>query len=137
MICTSAVGRHYPVGVFLIGTLFAAPATAQYVIDDGTVEEEVGNGKTPFNFVFLNSFQTDPSRNVITSISIAFGNPADTASDEADGFPTNGVPIIPILWSDPNGDGHPNDAQVLTTTNGFTALHGTNQFVTFPIAPIW
>jgi hypothetical protein len=107
----------------------AARACAQtYVLDDGTAENSFGllGGGT---FIALNSFAVIPGSNIITSISIAWGDPAHPQP-----FLT-GLPYTAVLWSDPNGDGSPTDAEVLAMTSGTIANPSTNTFNVSPITP--
>ncbi len=46
--------------------------------------------------------------------------------------PSNGLPYTEILWSDPNGDGNPDDAVVLATASGTIFLEGMDTFVRAP-----
>src|SRR5262249_14741312 len=64
-----------------------------------------------------------------TSISMAWGTPVffDPSLD--------GLPYTAVLWSDPNGDGQPDDAVVLATAPGVVASQGTNTFIITPITP--
>ncbi len=59
---------------------------------------------------------------LIRSISVAFG-PTDTRFTNL-----NGVPVTVSLWSDPNGDGNPSDAVLLTSAAGTVANYFTDVF---------
>jgi PEP-CTERM motif-containing protein len=104
---------------------FCAARSAEaltYSIDDGTAEDSVGAGAG--SWIFLNSFSVSPGNNIINSISIAFGTPL---------FPDptlNGLSYTAVLWSDPNGDGLPNDGAVLASAPGTVSMEGTNTFLT-------
>ncbi len=74
-----------------------------YMIDDGTSEDAIGlsaGGDT----IALNEFAVIPGSETITSVDIAWGTPVffDPSLD--------GLPYTVAIWSDPNGDGDPDDA---------------------------
>lgn len=101
---------------------------ATYMLDDGTAEDSVGL-TAGGNLLCLNSFAITGGQNIITAIEIAWGTPA---------FPDptlDGLPYTAVLWSDPNGDGSPTDAVVLSTMVGVVANQGTNTFIISPITP--
>ena len=92
-----------------------------YMIDDGTAEDSVGltaGGDT----IALNEFSVIPGSETISSVDIAWGTPAffDPSLD--------GLPYTVCLWSDPNGDGDPTDAVLLTTAKGVVTQQGTDTF---------
>jgi hypothetical protein len=100
-----------------------------YQIDDGVAENAIGLNQTGgADLIALNSFPTGPLA-TITSISIAFGFPGGTGAN------MNGTSFTAVLWSDPNGDGLPGDAVVLTTAMGVVSGFGTNTFVTVSLTP--
>ena len=116
--------RPLVIAIGLALVLLSAPTASaiEYVLDDGTAEASVG-GLTNADLIALNSFPVAGPSVTINSISIAFGSVS------------NGTPFQAILWSDPNGDGDPADALVLTTANGLVANADTSTFVTLNIAP--
>src|SRR5262249_1147160 len=72
-------------------------------------EDAIGFGASTANDIaFANQFVSVAGANKITSIQIAFGNDSTI----------NGMPVTAYLWSDPNGDGSPADAVVLTSVTG-------------------
>ena len=78
--------------------------------------------------IVLNEFAVIPGSETITSVDIAWGTP--TFFD-----PTlDGLPYTVAIWSDPNGDGDPGDAVLLTTASGVVADQGTNTFITTNIS---
>jgi hypothetical protein len=99
-----------------------------YMIDDGTAENGlgvIGGG----DLIELNEFAVIPGSETITSVSIAWGSP---------NFPDpslNGLPYTVAVWSDPNGDGDPTDAVLLTTSSGVVSMQGTDTFITTPVTP--
>ncbi len=117
--------------VSLLGA--ALPARAQVLqIDDGTAETAVGVTNNFPTAAYLNSFQTPaPGTTVVSAVQIAFGAPGTTSPNP------NGLPIMVYLWSDPNGDGNPSDAQVLGSVAGVISSANTNTFVSFalPFSP--
>ncbi len=100
-----------------------------YMIDDGTAENNLGVGFKGGDLIVLNEFAVIPGSETINSVSIAWGSPV---------FPDpslNGLPYTVALWSDPNGDGDPTDAVLLTTSSGVVAMQGTNTFLPKLITP--
>jgi hypothetical protein len=94
-----------------------------YQIDDGSAEDAIGltaGGDT----ICLNEFAVIPGSENISSVSIAWGTPAffDPTLD--------GLPYTVAIWSDPNGDGDPGDAVLLTTASGVVSDQGTDTFIT-------
>lgn len=99
-----------------------------YMIDDGTAEDAVGL-TAGGDIIELNEFAVIPGSETITSVSIAFGTPL---------FPDpslNGLSYTVLVYSDPNGDGNPNDAVLLTTAPGTVSAQGTDTFITTTITP--
>jgi len=74
----------------------------EYRLDDGTSEMSLGcstNGYT----VWLNHFTVEPGRETIAFVAVEFG------------YVPEGSPATIYLWSDPDGNGDPDDAQVLAS----------------------
>ena len=98
-----------------------------YMIDDGSAEDAIGltaGGDT----ICLNEFAVIPGSESISSVSIAWGTPAffDPSLD--------GMPYTVAIWSDPDGNGDPGDAQLLTTASGVISQQGTDTFITTNIS---
>jgi len=94
-----------------------------YMLDDGTAEDAIGL-TLGGDVIALNEFAVIPGAETIQSVSIAWGTPA---------FPDpslNGLPYTVCIWSDPNGDGSPTDAVLLTTAPGVISNQGTDTFIT-------
>jgi hypothetical protein len=97
-----------------------------YMLDDGSAEDSIGL-TVGGDVIALNEFAVIPGSETITSVSIAWGTPA---------FPDpslNGIPYTVCVWSDPNGDGSPTDAVLLTTADGVISQAGTDTFLTTDI----
>jgi len=105
-----------------------AHAQFTYALDDGSGERSLGvtGGGT---ITFANQFNAVAGGETITTISMVFG--VTFGSD----FP-NGVPVTINLWSDPNSDGDPTDAVVLSTLAGVSASVDTNTFVVYDIPDV-
>src|SRR5437588_2186601 len=95
---------------------------------DGTSENSIGL-TAGGEIVCLNEFAVIPGSETITSINIAWGTP--TFPDPS----LNGLPYTVAVWSDPNGDGSPTDAVLLTTASGVVADEGTDTFIDVAITP--
>lgn len=122
-------------GVFFAVTLSLVlgmhTARAQhYTIDDGTSELPLswGNGSSNSGSIWLNSFTVDPRFDVINSIAVAWSAPLGINN-------TSGVGMQALLYSDPNGDGDPLDAVLLTSVAGTMQSAGTNTFITYALPP--
>ncbi len=98
-----------------------------YQIDDGSAEDAIGL-TSGGDIISLNEFKVIAGSENISSVSIAWGTPA---------FPDptlDGLPYTVAIWSDPNGDGDPGDAVLLTTASGIVANQGTDTFITTNIS---
>lgn len=116
------------VGAALSFSAAHARAATQYSLDDGSSEDSVGL-TAGGDLISLNQFTVTGGNNVITSIDIAFGTPL---------FPDptlNGLSYTVALWADPNNDGNPTDAVLLTTATGVVSNAGTDTFLTTNITP--
>lgn len=99
-----------------------------YQIDDGSSEQSIGL-TSGGNLLCLNEFTVTGGNNIINSIAIAWGTPS---------FPDPtliGLTYTAYLWNDPNGDGSPTDATVLTSQSGVITSQGTDTFLVSLIAP--
>ena len=99
-----------------------------YMIDDGTSEDSIGL-TAGGDFIVLSEFAVVPGSETITSVDIAWGTP---------NFPDptlNGLPYTVCVWNDPDGDGNPTDAVLLTTAKGVVTQQGTDTFINTPIPP--
>jgi len=92
-----------------------------YMIDDGSAGDAIGESG---DLIVLNEFTVIPGQETINQVNIAWGTPAffDPTLD--------GLPYTVAIWSDPNGDGDPDDAQLLTTAAGVVSDQGTDTFIT-------
>jgi hypothetical protein len=83
----------------------AARAQVTYLVDDGTIEA-AAETSPGFDLTWANQFTTVAGGTTITNILIAWGRvPA-------------GRPFTATLWSDPNNDGSPADAVLLSSAPG-------------------
>ncbi len=98
--------------------------TAEYLLDDGTREGNYGGGNI-LDFVWLNQFSVEAGGEWIAEIGVVLGNAF------------SGVPYEVILWSDPNGDGLPDDAQVVARAPAIAANGNTDTFNWMGIAPTY
>lgn len=98
------------------------PTESVYLLDDGTREGNYGVTGAA-DLVWLNQFNTVAGSEWIGGISVVIGN---------------GISLHPyevILWSDPNGDGIPNDAQVIAQASTTVRDPNTSIFHTTFITP--
>lgn len=103
------------------------PTATTYQIDDGTSENSLGltNGG---DTMWLNAFQVVEGSGTITEISSAFG------SSSGSGLPTD-KPVRFLVYEDPNDDGNPEDAVLLTQVDTEVQDPHTDTFVTESIEP--
>ncbi len=78
------------------------PTLDEYVIDDGTSENGIGFTGGG-DIVWINQFNVLPGLETITTVSVAW----DTVA--------NGTAATIVIYDDPNNDGDPTDAVLLTT----------------------
>ena len=79
--------------------------------------------------LFGNHFNIVAGGERITSISIVWGDPTFAQA-------ANGTSMTAKLWSDPNGDGNPSDAALLSSIAGITSSANTNTFAVYDIPDI-
>lgn len=110
MAATIALGGRASAGIF------------EYAADDGTGSINIGPS---FNAEMLwgNYFTAAPGHDTITTIRIAFG------SIDA------GRPIDLLLFDDPDDDGNPANAVLVTQTTALTNPAGLNAFTDYAIDP--
>jgi hypothetical protein len=93
------------------------------MIDDGVTEDSIGLGAGG-DLIVLNEFAVIPGQETINQINIAWGTPLFPD------FTLDGLPYTVCIWSDPDGDGNPTDAQLLMTASGVVSAQGTDTFIT-------
>jgi subtilisin family serine protease len=76
------------------------------------------------DILWMNQFSALPGADCIDSIAVAFGDCTPIGSKAQ-----------VLLYDDPNEDGDPHDAVLLTVADTMVAGSGTGNFVTVPIAP--
>jgi len=105
--CTGYASAQFTSVGFREGNPGSAPEANEYQLDDGVAENSIGL-TSGGNFVWLTKFTVQANKTLITNIRAAFGTP----------LTITGLPATAYLWSDPNGDGSPADAQVLASAVG-------------------
>jgi hypothetical protein len=113
-------------------TLFSIGSFAQnvdYILDTGVGSFNLGPAGFDANATWLNAFDTLPGGELITHVSVSFGDIADN-----DGKVGSDALTIAIL-NDPNNDHDPSDAQVLSLTQGTWRDTGFGEFISYPITP--
>jgi hypothetical protein len=99
----------------------------EYMLDDGVAENSVGLTGGG-DITWGNRFTSMAGFETITAISVAFGT----------GATLNGQSITVGVWSDPNGDGNPSDAVLLSSAPGVisgaaASPPAANVFVTYNV----
>ena len=100
------------------------PLEVEYALDDGSREGNYGVLGVA-DYVWLNQFQVEPGGETIGTISVVLGNIFSGTAYEV------------VLWSDPNGDGEPDDAEVLASAAANTANANTSVFNDIAIVPTY
>jgi hypothetical protein len=98
------------------------PADVEYKVDDGTREGNYGAGGV-VDFIWLNRFTVEAGGEWIGRIRVILGNAFA------------GTPYRVALWNDPDGNGQPNDSQVIVAVDALAANGNTNVFNEIEIPP--
>jgi hypothetical protein len=142
-----------PIGACVIGLMMATSSSAAtvYQLDTvgnpgpapnlfpvGLVPDPSYTGSILGDLMWLNAYTVKSGGEVIKSIDLSWGAPGV-------GTPTNGFPdwqnnpspypASVFLYSDPNGDGNPNDAKLLTQANTTVTHPGTGLLSSVAINP--
>ena len=113
-------------------TLLSA-ATSRAVVysnDGGVPAASLGDDTAGWSAAAINHFTVVAGGQNITSVSVMFGANPTAPPDNLAG----GEPFTVAVWSDPNGDGNPNDAVLLGSAAGVITFFNDN--VTFQSTPI-
>jgi hypothetical protein len=118
--------KHFPFSAQKAGGGHNSPLDFIYMLDDGTADDAIGL-TAGGDEICLNEFTVVPGSETIKSVEIAWGTPVffDPSLD--------GLPYTVAIWSDPNGDGNPTDAVLLTTASGVVSQQGTDTFISTDI----
>lgn len=119
-------------GIALIGLPAHAQQapTVDYILDTGVGSFNIGPSQFDANMTWLNSFDLIAGGEVLTSVSISFGDITDNTGQKGSDALT-----IAIL-DDPTNDHDPSDAVLLTTTQAQWVDTGFGEFIEYPIEPI-
>ncbi|WP_141491728.1 T9SS type A sorting domain-containing protein [Longimonas halophila] len=99
------------------------PSEFIYTLDDGSSENNIGI-TSGADILWLNAFETQDGAATITAIASAFGTSLATGS-----------PVEFLLYDDPNNDGDPTDATLLTSVTTQSDVSGGDQLQVEPITP--
>jgi hypothetical protein len=113
-------GDNFPIA-FPEDILPPVTGPANYIIDDGSSENSVG--LPGGSYIWLNRLNAKPQARIIDRIDVFLGSVPD------------GLPMSVLLYSDPNNDGNPSDAALLTRRDAVTAGGGTGIPVQVQIMP--
>ena len=106
-----------------------------YLWDDGTCENglgfQTGTTSQTYQIGWINGYDAISGSDTIVNVLTTFGNPNTTTQTL-----TNGMPANVAVWEDPNDDGNPNDAVLLTQSAVLTANVYSNTFNSYPVTPV-
>lgn len=99
-------------------------AIARYAADDGTMDTAVG-GIPNLSWIWLNQFTVVPGGEVLSAIDVAWGP-----------IPVGSIGHV-CIWSDPNGDGVPDDGKALAVVPASILLPFSGEFERIATPPIF
>ncbi len=103
------------------------PDPFEYRLDDGMGNFLLGPSQFDANMTWLNTFEAVGGRELITGVSVAFGDIFDF-----DGKAGSDAVTVAVL-EDPNDDGDPADAVLLAVGTGVWVSGPSNTFLHFPL----
>ena len=103
---------------------WGTPTYETYAVDDGTAEAQAGSG-FPADICWLNHFTVEEGMETVSFVEIMYSTGT-----------LGGSPVTILLWSDPDGDGSPADAQVITSVASTVTNNGQGVFVSVPVGDI-
>jgi hypothetical protein len=102
-------------------------------------------GRIVGDLMWLNSYEVETGGEILNSVSLSWGKPPTRTAPNPIGTPsptsgladwqTRDYPATIFLYSDPNNDGNPNDAQLLTQADTRVANPDTNLLTTVNLQP--
>ncbi|MEE4303706.1 MAG: choice-of-anchor D domain-containing protein [Wenzhouxiangella sp.] len=115
--------------LFLLFSWQSCLAIDEYRLDDGVKDSAWGlaGGGGDISFAWLNQFTVESGLETITGLRVAFGG------DSGNNNVANGTSVTFYLWADPNQDGDPSDAFVITSWSDLVASTGSNTLNTYPM----
>ncbi len=131
----SRLPKHNPFILVALGALGAtamlanAQQSVEYILDTGVGAFNIGPSTFDANVTWLNVFDTQPGGELITRVSVSFGDIADNSGNLGPDAVT-----LAIL-KDPNNDHDPTDAILLSSTDATWVDTGFGEFVTYDIEP--
>lgn len=111
-------------------TLTIRAGAVTYSIDGGTSAAALGDNTAGWSAAAINHFTVVAGGQNLISVDVLFGGNTTPANLLA-----GGEPVVVALWSDPNGDGDPTDASLLTFSASTIASIAGTAFQTIPITP--
>ncbi len=98
-------------------------STMSYAYDDGSQESQINFMTADLEIAWMNHHTVEAGGEWITGIELVWG----------DTYP--GMPAKVVIWSDPDGDGNPTDAQVLRAVDTWTDQVNEVAWVSVDIPP--
>jgi hypothetical protein len=128
-----AAAWRTPARGLLAGALLAvaaAPARGQvYLHDDGSSENALSLNAEG-GLCWLQRYEAAGGADTIVSVSTSFGSAVHGCCS-----PPAGTPITVCVWEDPNDDGDPVDAVLLSSAPGLLEHPNTNVLTEYPVPP--
>ncbi len=103
----------------------ASDALVEYALDDGAGNFTIGPSQFDANMTWLNTFEAQPGFETIFEVFVSFGDISDNDGNTG----PDGVTVA--VLEDPNDDGDPADAVLVSTGAGVWTDEGPNTFLSF------
>lgn len=116
-------------GLLSVCALGAQAQSVDYILDTGVGTFNIGPAGFDANVTWLNAFDTQPGGELITQVSVSYGDIEDNNGN------VGSDAVTLAILKDPNNDYDPADAVLLSTTSGTWVDTGFGEFVTYDIEP--
>ncbi len=102
---------------------YGEPTVRTYSVDDGLKDTNLSVG-SPATVGWLNQFTVREGTEILRTIEVTYGSAPEDLS------------VTVYVWSDPNGDGDPSDAQVLASVETVTVQPEGAAFQSVPVGDV-
>ncbi|MEM9373348.1 MAG: GC-type dockerin domain-anchored protein [Planctomycetota bacterium] len=105
----------------------ASDAVIDYTLDDGAGNFTIGPSEFDANMTWLNTFEAEPGFESIFEVAVSFGDLSDNTGN------TGPDSVTVAVLEDPNDDGDPSDAVLLSTGVGVWTDQASNVFLSITL----